>query len=545
MAPLSSREFRRWGTSLVLFLPVIVLYACEYLRGDGRSFTGFIQYDQAYYMANAREIFEGGFHFLYGNPFSPDPDTPRIYFHLHLLVLGLVQHLTGCDPGRLYVIFGFFAGVVCVRVAMALYEHIAGLETAAQKAGLVLFVWGGGVLALTGLAYHLVRGDSFEIAGPDLFHFDPEQGWWFLNFGRNLIFPTEAYYHALFLGAVLLVMRNQFRGATWLAVALSFSHPFTGLQLLLVLLAWCVVETGVFRNRAVPFLFPGTLFGLLLFHLAYNVVLLNLFPEHRALFAQWSRAWVEPASAVIPADILVAVLAWRAMCTRKLARTLFTSPANRLLLVWFVVSFALVHHDILIAPKQPLHFSRGYTWIPLFLLGLQPLLRVMEAAYRLESRFFRIGAFGLIFLIGLSDNLAWLGLHVSMALAPRLGVTWLSQDGLSLSPGDRDLYAWLRQRPGPHDELLVTPDTNSPVTYLAMVYTDYRAWYSHYASTPFAWQRELEINGFFQKGNVPAGWQGRDILVIFPSKFLKFSNRLDGGTVYKNSEYRVASVRFR
>ena len=152
MALLSAREFRRWGTSLALFLPVIVLYLCEYLRGDGRSFTGFIQYDQAYYMANAREIFRAAFISFTAIRSVPIRIRRAFIFIFTCWSLALLQHVTGCDPGRLYVIFGFFAGLVCVRVAMALYEQVAGLETVAQKAGLVLFVWGGGVLALTGLA---------------------------------------------------------------------------------------------------------------------------------------------------------------------------------------------------------------------------------------------------------------------------------------------------------------------------------------------------------------------------------------------------------
>jgi hypothetical protein len=535
----------RWGISLALFLPVIVLYACEYLRGDGRSFTGFIQYDQAYYMANARKIFEGGFHFFYNNPYSADPNTPRIYFHFHLLFLGIMEHITGWDPGLLYVIFGFCSGLVCVRVAVALYEQVAGLETPLQKAGLVLFVWGGGVLALTGWGWHLLRGDDFRTTVLDLFHFDPAEGWWFLNFGRNLIFPTESYYHALFLGAMLLMMRKQFRGALWLAFALSFSHPFTGLQLLLILLAWCVIETGFLRNRSIPFLFPGILLCLLTFHLAYNVFLLNLFAEHRLVFAQWSRAWIEPATAVIPADLLVAFFAWRAMCTSERARELFAEPSNRLLLVWLVVSFALVHHDLLIAAKQPLHFSRGYVWIPLFLLGIRPLLRMVEAASRLENQLLRLGALTLIFLVGLSDNLAWMGLHMSMALAPRWQVAWLPQDGLSLGLTDRQLYRWLSQQPTPHKELLLTPDPKSQVVYLAMDYTDYRAWSSHYELTPLAGLRQLEINAYFQDGKVPADWQGRSFLVIWNKGSIKISNQLTAKPVFENSVYRVALIRFR
>lgn len=531
----------RWWVSFALLLPVIALYACEYLRG---GFTGFIQYDQPYYMANARKFFDGGFHFLYGNPFSPDPQTPAIYFQIHLFVLGLVQAVTGCDPGLLYVIFGFFAALVCVRVALALYEQVAGLGAPAQWAGLVLFIWGGGVLALMGLVFHLLHHSDARATLTDLFHFDPAQGWWFLNLGRNLVFPTEAYYHALALGAVLMAMRNDFRAALWLVLILSLSHPFTGLQFLLILLVWCGLEISFMGNRTIPLLFPAMLLCILVFHLVYNVFLLNLFPEHRAVFAQWSLAWIEPISAFLPADLLVGFLAWWAMRKGKLAAELFSSPANRLLLIWFVVSFILAHHDLVAAPRQPLHFTRGYTWIPLFLLGVQPLLRLLERSFSLRNRILRVAVVGFVFLIGLSDNLAWLGLHGAMALAPRWGITWLPEDGFCTSAADRQLYGWLMQRPAPHDELLITPDSDSPVVYLAMVYTDYRAWYSHYASTPFANQRRRELADFFQTGALPSGWRGRTILLIVPKADPRdYGGNLASPVLYENDGYRVRAIR--
>lgn len=541
--PLLRPPALRWWVCLALLLPVIVLYAAEYLRG---GFTGFIQYDQPYYMANARKFFDGGFHFLYGNPFSPDLQTPTIYFQIHLFVLGLAQAVTGWDPGLVYMIFGFVAALVCARVAMALYEQVAGLVTSAQWAGLILFIWGGGLLALAGLAFHLAQGSNFRVTVLDLFHFDPAQGWWFLNLGRNLVFPTEAYYHALALGAVLMAMRNNFRAALWLAFILSLSHPFTGLQFLLILLAWCGWEMGFLKNRAIPFQFPAMLLLLLLFHLFYNVFLLNLFPEHRSLFEQWSLSWNEPLWTFLPADFLVGLFAWLALRKWKLAAELLSKPANRLLLTWFVVSFLLVHHDLVMQPRQPLHFSRGYVWIPLFLLGTQPLLRMLEWWFSLPGTFFRVLAVGAVLLIGLSDNLAWMGLHTLMAVAPRLGITWLPQDGFCLSPADRQLYVWLMNRPAPHTELLITPQSDSPVVYLAMVYTDYRGWYSHYASTPFADQRKRELADFFDTGVVPSGWSERTILLITPRN----DNRDHGVSpaagvpiVYENGAYEVRMIR--
>ena len=68
----------------------------------------------------------------------------------------------------------------------------------------------------------------------------------------------------------------------------------------------------------------------------------------------------------------------------------------------------------------------------------------------------------------------------------------------------------------PHDALLITPDADTSVVYLAMTYTDYRGWYSHYDVTPFAGQRRRELADFFQTGAVPSRWQGRTLLLILP-----------------------------
>jgi len=376
-----------------------------------------------------------------------------------------------------------------------------------------------------------------------LFDFDPAQGWWFLNLGRNLVFPTEAYYHALVLGSIVMVIRKNFRAALWLTLILSLSHPFTGLQFLLILLAWCCVEMGLVKNTTIPVGFPLMLLALLVFHLTYNIILLNQFPEHRALFVQWGYDWGEGASVFFPAYALVGFFAWRSMRNWKLACELFRSPANRLFLTWFVVSFLLVHHDLLIAPRQPLHFDRGYIWAPLFLLGVGPLLGVLQGCFNLRSRLLSVAAMGGVFLMGLSDNIAWFGLHSAMALGPRWGITWLGDDGFRLSTPQRQLYAWLMSRPEPHTELLVTPDNNTPLVYLAMAYTDYRAWYSHYASTPFANQRQREIADYFHNGTIPPGWRGRTVLLILPDEGkgqdVDFSN---SKVVLGTKDYVVRSI---
>src|SRR6266704_3622578 len=56
-----------------------------------------------------------------------------------------------------------------------------------------------------------------------------------------------------------------------------------------------------------------------------------------------------------------------------LAKEFFRIPRNRLLAIWALVAFILANHEFAIRPIQPLHFDRGYIWIPLFLMGARSL----------------------------------------------------------------------------------------------------------------------------------------------------------------------------
>jgi hypothetical protein len=71
---------RPWALGAMLLLPVYFFYIAHFTI-PGAPGTGFVQYDQSYYMALARAYFSHGhFALVYGLPFSPDPATPRIYF---------------------------------------------------------------------------------------------------------------------------------------------------------------------------------------------------------------------------------------------------------------------------------------------------------------------------------------------------------------------------------------------------------------------------------------------------------------------------------
>lgn len=496
MPSLQGIRTRYWLWSVALASPVFWPYLSHWLRQtDTSRATGFLQVDMPSYMAHAREYFDAG-GLTYGNPSSPFYDTPAIYFQPMTLLLGAIWRVTGLDPGLIFVGFGLIAAVFCVRMAMALYRKVVGLDRWTDWVGLVVFVWGGGVLVLAGVAYILLTGERTE----SIFRFDPHVGWWFLNFGRNMYYPTEALYHALFLACIVCLLRNRFGLALFVAFVTSVSHPFTGVQLLLILCVWTFTERYFLENARVPWTIFLACCALLALHLAYYMWFLNLFPEHRALMELWAQPWVYRARNFVPAYILVAGLAaWR-MRRIELARVVFSQMHNRLFLAWFVVSFLLANHEFAMRPVQPIHFTRGYVWMPLFLLGAPALVQLFD---HLASRLRQSGAIlatALIVAVFVTDNALWLG-------SARLR----GEQGFYLTPDERELFQWLSS---PQNRGFVLLGDDRTITYLATVYTPLRAWYSHQDNTPHARQRRQETREFFEEGVFLDRWRTMPLLIV-------------------------------
>ena len=257
-------------------------------------------------MANAREHFDAGyFRSTFSNPASVSYDSPAIYFQPFVLVLAVLWKVTGLSPGVVFMVGGFFTALSCAAVAVALYRAVIGWNTWAEKVGLVVFFWGGGLLALTGAVFKvLVHRGSVS-------HFDPADGWWFLNFGRNLILPTEALYHALFFGCILATITRWYKTALGLALLAALSHPFTGIELLAILCTWAAMEIHFVRSGEVPRFFLWGCVFIMIGQLAYYLGFLNLFPEHRSLSAEWALPWLLQADNFVPAYALVGGLPWQ------------------------------------------------------------------------------------------------------------------------------------------------------------------------------------------------------------------------------------------
>jgi hypothetical protein len=545
------------GLALPAFAPLVGHYV-GFIRA-GLHPTGFLAYDMPYYMANAREHFDaGGFSLLYGSPFTYDYGTPRIYFQPLTLLLGLIGRLPGADPGVVLALVGLIAAVVCARIGIALFDRFASRATPSGKLALVVFFWGGGAVVLLGMLFVILPGPAgTKLAEPPSLSgywwftglADPAAGWWFLNFGRNFVYATEAVYHALFLGAALLIIRRRFAAALGVMAVLAASHPFTGLQFLLIALAWSALELVVLRSRVVPWWFVAGSAVLVALHVWYYLVYLPSFPEHRQLQEQWTIRWTISVAQTIIAYGIVGGCAWARLRPAARPRTVLNEFPNRLVLAWLFVSLALENHELFLPRAiQPIHFTRGYSWIALFLLGLPALISAIDHVREnthVRWRVLAVAGFGLVLVL---DNVVWLGATTAQAMGIQLGKP-LPPDsvklGYGLSTDERALFDWMN-RPENRGSVVVSQDDD--VGYLLTTYTPLRSWFSHRVNTPRNMQRYEEIGRFFESGAITDAWRELPLLIVFRDS-TAWRERTSGFApapvepVYANRGYTVVRVR--
>ncbi|WZO95928.1 hypothetical protein EP7_002900 [Isosphaeraceae bacterium EP7] len=509
--PVAAKGLSGWRLALVgllLFAPATIPYLVHALPRTDRTLpTGYIVYDMALYAGKGREHFDSGtFHPTYSNPCDWSYGEPRVYFQPLFLAIGAVREWTGLDIGLILVGAWILSGLLCTGVAIALYRRVVGLRTWSERLGLVVFFWGGGLLVAMGAFWFLGLKRTVPTAR-ELFAFDPIDGWWFMSFGRNLIFPTEAFYHALFLGCVLAAIGRRFALSVALAALAAISSPFTGVELLSVLWTWCFVEVVFLRRPGLGvttgyFAAITAVFGLML---GYYLGFLNLFESHRIVARQMSLDWGYNAVQFVPAYALVGALAaWRLRDgSRALAAC--ANPETTLFLAWAAVAFALSNHEFAITARQPIHFTRGYVWIPLFFLGAPVLVGLFDhLGGRLRRPWGGLAA-GLVLLLFLNDDLAWLARFPLRYDVPRA-----NQD-LRISPEQREV---LGRVSGPEFRGHTLLSEDPTISYLCITSTPMRSWDAHPFETPDLASRHAEIVRLFAEGTPDDRWAGLPLVVV-------------------------------
>jgi len=469
---------------LLLSLPALIplLWAWIAARANGMIFTGFISYDLPYYLANARQHFARGFEPTFSNPYAPY-GSPAIYFQPQTFLLALLDRL-GFGPALALNLFGLAAMAFASIVAARLYEEVVGWETTAQKLGFLCFFWGGGVLALAGVLFGSFTG--VPVAKATVL-FDAGDGWWMFNFGRNLVYPFEAYYHGVFLLTLLMLIRKRHARALALTVLMAISHPFTGLSLGLIVAAFSLIE-AVFTTREGWWKLTAGAAAVVAGHAAYYLVFLNRFADHRALQQQWELDWPYLAWTFGPAVYLVGFLAFLRLSRWESVKVALADSSMRLFLVCFAVIFGLSHHDAFMKSRQPLHFAHGYDWIALFFIASPLLIRLLERLFAISRSIPRMTAVLAFLLIMLSDNLLWF----SSFRDPQV-----QRHAIVLTRDQDEMMRWLRR-----NDLAgaVVFSEDDGIGYLVPTYTAMRSHYGHTHNTPHAADRKREVAELFRRG---------------------------------------------
>ncbi|MCB1198752.1 MAG: hypothetical protein KDK51_10285 [Deltaproteobacteria bacterium] len=467
--------------------------------------TGLFEYEVPYYLANGRAIWSRGNGFSYPNPYDPDPAHPNLYFHWLLWGIGTATATFQLDPGTVWLGLTFFASLGFSLMTWFLVrfrlpgEHL-------HKTMFLLACWGGGLLSAAGLVMHLLTGTPSGHRSDlvDLFlSLDPGRGQWFLNWGRNSLLATEAVYHLLVAGAWLAEMRRRHVIGTVFAFLLATTHPWSGLELLLTVVVWrsyCrVKETRRDEQRSASVSLITAVVMLILF-LGYYKVWLPSFEQHRQLQHVWELEWTLQALPAFLAYGLIAVPAlvrvgaalrqWtgrqaeqlkisgdgdsvRVECGTGTGRT--WSEGDSFLCCALAVAAGLSFHDRLIPAVQPIHFTRGYIWMPLFLLGLPVLTRWIT--FLLHGSLARRAVLIAVLIVGVFDNLTFLVASSQRQLH--------HASGFRLNTEERTLLALLNERC--HHQMVLC-DSES-LNYLLPAYTDARPWLGHHFNTPSYPQR--------------------------------------------------------
>lgn len=471
-----------WAWCLVAVLPFILLHLFLYFQNS--SYTGFIQGDQPYYVANGRAIFERGNGIGYPNPYDYRTSAPVIYYHWLPWLFGLGTAVLMFDPGVFYLLIGFIASIVGSRLLFQLIQVRVG-NSAITPYLLVLFSWGSGIMVyyafLANLFSHLGTPSAWLYFDP--LQYEPYGGWWFLDWGRNNLYATEAIYHTLVLWCWLCIVKNRYVRALLPMLLIATTHPWTAVELFAMVGAWIVVGV-ISRKRSdiqIPISFIVTAAIIVLGFAWYYYVYLPAFPEHYNLIRNWYFPWLLPMKAFILSHFWVLILAilflWKVK-DKWHNQTIFY-------LTCAVAAFLLAKHDLFIQPLQPLHFTRGYTWIAIALLGVPYTSRWIESIKEKISlpTFY---TFALITLLFVSvDTFTFLG-------------TKPEKEMITLDHNGRHLFNVMQDKK--IEGVFVSQD--STLSFLSATYTQVKPLLGQVHLTPQFYEKLEEIRGLYSNGSV-------------------------------------------
>lgn len=496
---------KNWLFALGLTTPMLIFFAAYlFYHPSDLLPTGFIQYDNVSYIANARQYLDADkFSAFYSNSFNDSGHYNAIYFQSQSYLFAIAMK-TGIPPDSILIFFSILCTFFCFRILIAIFDHLVS-KPKNRAVSVILFAWGGGLLVLSGALAYLFNFTQAPNLWDSLLLIDPGYGWWGLSLGRSLFISCEAYYHLLFLLVILFILKQKWNLSLLFTFILAVSHPFTSIELLCILCCWLLLEKIIIRNKNIPWFFAISIAGLTGLLLWYYLYYLNQFADHRSFSEQHALNWYIRIVRMIPAYAIAGTLAGFTLV--RLRPAFLNSFYNRLFICWFFVAFLLAKHELFIKPMQPIHFTRGYIWTSLFLIGIPALEVFFAHIQRSKYKTYILSVFIFIFLL---DNFTWI-LRYVISYGRSKSVTYITSE-------EHKILNIISKNSNNNTLLIGYSSGEEILPYLSLVYSNAYSWLSHPFTTPFVTSKTEAYNNFIKKGIIYPTWENREVIFIFRKK---------------------------
>lgn len=321
--------------------------------------------DQYVYFSLVQAIWRTGNGFTYEYPFSLFWPAPPVLLQLPLTVAAWIAKVIG-----LSLSFEFLRVVGAAGSGAALWVLAKRLSPSKLWRRWLLFacVFGGGWFSF-GAVREAIRTAGIEGLTEWPLYVQRSMGaiyWWLPYLAQNVVYPLEATYHALVLGAFAALLTGTFRTALVLHLLTWFSNPFPAVSLSVPVWLWLLsrvlVPQGLPRRDLFRQLVGWSL--VMAIGLGYYGPFLGQWDVLREL-GRMHRVPLAPPPTPFQLLCLLSPFGWFflwSFMTRATRRAVWISPRWRLLAIIVVSQFMFLGQFWVLGSSaiQPYHFNRGY-----------------------------------------------------------------------------------------------------------------------------------------------------------------------------------------
>jgi hypothetical protein len=192
------------------------------------------------------------------------------------------------------------------------------------------------------------------------------------------------------------------------------------------------------------------------------------------------------------------------------------------LCIAFLVSLAFAKHDLFIRAIQPMHFTRGYQWLPLFLIGAPLLVQTIVGATKACRPIASTGlAVGLVVLL-LFDN--------TMFFSRR----WLRAGGdLYLTRSEEQVFDYLES----HDIRGVFVASDHLSSFLAATYSPVIPYDGHEWLTPNYRERRAAVDSWTGRNGPEAFLSDVQYVMLWTRQSYLLDGRPDWRVEYRTTDH--------